>query len=84
MSIRRRGNGFEAARIEAGRRVRRLWPSRTEALAWERSGGRIRLALPTLKEILTVAQQAFSFAKPSDQDWIFGKTALELYSNLKN
>ena len=37
----------------------------------------------TLKEILTAAQQAFSFAKSSDQDWIFGKTALELYPSLK-
>lgn len=38
----------------------------------------------TLKEILTAAQRAFSFAKSSDQDWIFGKTALELYPSLKN
>jgi predicted TIM-barrel fold metal-dependent hydrolase len=38
----------------------------------------------TLKEILGAAQKAFSFAKASDQDWIFGKTALELYPVLKN
>jgi len=38
----------------------------------------------TLKEILTAAQKAFSFAKSSDQDWIFGRTALELYPKLKN
>ena len=33
----------------------------------------------TLAEILGAARNAFSFAKPSDQDWIFGKTAQELY-----
>jgi len=33
----------------------------------------------TLAEILGAARSAFSFAKPSDQDWIFGKTAQELY-----
>jgi predicted TIM-barrel fold metal-dependent hydrolase len=38
----------------------------------------------TLKQILTTAQKAFSFAKSSHQDWIFGKTALELYPRLKN
>lgn len=38
----------------------------------------------TLKEILGAAQKAFSFARASDQDWIFGKTALELYPVLKN
>jgi predicted TIM-barrel fold metal-dependent hydrolase len=37
----------------------------------------------TLKEILTAAQRAFSFAKSSDQDWVFGRTALELYPRLK-
>jgi hypothetical protein len=36
-----------------------------------------------MKEILTAAQKAFSFAKSSDQDWIFGKTALTLYPSLK-
>jgi L-fuconolactonase len=33
----------------------------------------------TLAEILGAARNAFSFAKPSDQDWIFGKTAQILY-----
>jgi L-fuconolactonase len=33
----------------------------------------------TLAEILGAARNAFSFAKPSDQDWIFGKSAQELY-----
>jgi predicted TIM-barrel fold metal-dependent hydrolase len=33
----------------------------------------------TLPEILGAARQAFSFATPSDQDWIFGKTAQLLY-----
>jgi predicted TIM-barrel fold metal-dependent hydrolase len=33
----------------------------------------------TLAEILSAARTAFSFARPSDQDWIFGKTALALY-----
>jgi predicted TIM-barrel fold metal-dependent hydrolase len=41
-------------------------------------------SIGTLKEILIAAQEAFSFAKSSDQDWIFGKTALELYPRLKN
>jgi L-fuconolactonase len=36
----------------------------------------------TLKEILGAARKTFSFAKPSDQDWIFGKTALTLYPSL--
>jgi predicted TIM-barrel fold metal-dependent hydrolase len=38
----------------------------------------------TLKEILGAAQQAFSFAGTSDREWIFGKTALELYPKLKS
>jgi predicted TIM-barrel fold metal-dependent hydrolase len=38
----------------------------------------------TLKEILIAAQKAFSFAKASDQDWIFGKTAQILYPRLKD
>jgi predicted TIM-barrel fold metal-dependent hydrolase len=33
----------------------------------------------TLKEILGAARKTFSFVKASDQDWIFGKTALTLY-----
>ena len=38
----------------------------------------------TMKEILTAAQKAFSFAKSTDQDWIFGKTALAIYPRLKD
>jgi predicted TIM-barrel fold metal-dependent hydrolase len=38
----------------------------------------------TMKEILTAAQKAFSFAKSGDQDWIFGTTALSLYPKLKD
>jgi hypothetical protein len=37
-----------------------------------------------MKEILGHAQKAFSFAKASDQDWIFGKTAQVLYPSLKD
>jgi predicted TIM-barrel fold metal-dependent hydrolase len=33
----------------------------------------------TLSEILGAARKAFSFAKQSDQDWVFGKTAQLLY-----
>jgi L-fuconolactonase len=33
----------------------------------------------TLSEILAAARKAFSFAKESDQDWIFAKTAEVLY-----
>ena len=36
----------------------------------------------TLSEILVAARAAFSFAKESDQDWIFGKTAQILYPSL--
>ncbi len=36
----------------------------------------------TLAEILAAARRAFSFAKESDQDWIFGKTATALYPAL--
>jgi L-fuconolactonase len=39
-------------------------------------------SLGTLSEILGAARQAFSFAKESDQDWIFGKTAQILYPSL--
>jgi predicted TIM-barrel fold metal-dependent hydrolase len=35
-----------------------------------------------LSEILGAARKAFSFAKESDQDWIFGKTAQILYPRL--
>jgi L-fuconolactonase len=36
----------------------------------------------TLSEILGAARQAFSFAKDTDQEWIFGKTAQALYPAL--
>jgi predicted TIM-barrel fold metal-dependent hydrolase len=36
----------------------------------------------TLSQILGDARKAFSFAKASDQDWIFGETALTLYPAL--
>ena len=36
----------------------------------------------TLKEILGAARKTFSFVRASDQDWIFGKTALTLYPSL--
>lgn len=51
-----------------------------ERIAW---GSNFPNSVGTLKEILVAAQKAFSFAKASDQDWIFGKTALELYPKLK-
>jgi L-fuconolactonase len=41
-------------------------------------------SIGTVKEILNAAQKAFSFAKPSEQDCIFGKTALVLYPGLKD
>src|ERR1700726_2947987 len=36
----------------------------------------------TLSEILETARKAFSFAKASDQEWIFGRTAQALYPAL--
>ena len=35
-------------------------------------------------QILGKAQKAWSFASASDRDWVFGKTALELYPKLKD
>jgi L-fuconolactonase len=52
-----------------------------ERIGW---GSNFPNSVGTLKQILNAAQQAFSFAKSSDQDWIFGKTALELYPRLKS
>jgi predicted TIM-barrel fold metal-dependent hydrolase len=51
-----------------------------ERIGW---GSNFPNSIGTMKEILTAAQKAFSFAKSSDQDWIFGKTALSLYPSLK-
>jgi predicted TIM-barrel fold metal-dependent hydrolase len=50
-------------------------------IAW---GSNFPNSVGTLKEILGAARKAFSFARPSDQDWVFGKTALELYPTLKD
>ena len=38
----------------------------------------------TLAEILGKAQAALAFASASDREWIFGKTALELYPSLRD
>jgi predicted TIM-barrel fold metal-dependent hydrolase len=48
-------------------------------IAW---GSNFPNSVGTLSEILSAVRQAFSFAKPSDQDWIFGKTAVTLYPAL--
>jgi predicted TIM-barrel fold metal-dependent hydrolase len=48
-------------------------------IAW---GSNFPNSVGTLSEILDAARKAFSFAKASDQDWIFGKTALTLYPTL--
>jgi L-fuconolactonase len=48
-------------------------------IAW---GSNFPNSVGTLSEILGAARKAFSFAKGSDQDWIFGKTALTLYPAL--
>jgi L-fuconolactonase len=48
-------------------------------IAW---GSNFPNSVGTLSEILAAARKAFSFAKASDQDWIFGKTALTLYPAL--
>ena len=52
-----------------------------ERIAW---GSNFPNSEGTMKEILTAAQKAFSFAKASDQDQIFGKTAQALYPVLKD
>jgi predicted TIM-barrel fold metal-dependent hydrolase len=52
-----------------------------ERIAW---GSNFPNSIGTMKEILAAAQKAFSFAKASDQDWIFGKTAQTLYPVLKD
>jgi predicted TIM-barrel fold metal-dependent hydrolase len=48
-------------------------------IAW---GSNFPNSVGTLSELLGAARTAFSFAKDSDQDWIFGKTALALYPKL--
>jgi len=52
-----------------------------ERISW---GSNFPNSTGTLKEILTTAQKVFSFAKPSEQDQIFGKTAQVLYPTLKD
>jgi L-fuconolactonase len=56
-----------------GKLIDRFGASR---IAW---GSNFPNSVGTLSEILGEARKAFSFAKQSDQDWIFGKTALALY-----
>lgn len=48
-------------------------------IAW---GSNFPNSVGTLSEILGTARRAFAFAKESDQDWIFGKTAQTLYPAL--
>src|SRR3974377_952351 len=48
-------------------------------IAW---GSNFPNSVGTLQEILEAARRALAFLKGSDQDWIFGKTALELYPAL--
>jgi L-fuconolactonase len=48
-------------------------------IAW---GSNFPNSVGTMAEILGAARKAFSFAKASDQDWVFGKTALTLYPSL--
>jgi predicted TIM-barrel fold metal-dependent hydrolase len=50
-------------------------------IAW---GSNFPNSIGTLSEILNAARKALSFAKGSDQDYIFGKTALSLYPSLKD
>lgn len=50
-------------------------------IAW---GSNFPNSVGTLAEILGAARKAFSSAKASDQDWIFGKTAQGLYPSLKD
>ncbi len=50
-------------------------------IAW---GSNFPNSVGTLAEILGAARRAFSAAKASDQDWIFGKTAQTLYPVLKD
>ncbi len=45
-------------------------------IAW---GSNFPNSVGTLSEILGAARQAFAFAKETDREWIFGKTALTLY-----
>jgi L-fuconolactonase len=53
----------------------------SQRIAW---GSNFPNSVGTLAEILGAARKAFAFAKPFDQDWIFGKTAQVLYPVLKD
>ena len=50
-------------------------------IAW---GSNFPATAGTLADILGKAQAALSFASTADREWIFGKTALELYPRLKD
>lgn len=50
-------------------------------IAW---GSNFPNSTGTLAEILGAARRSFAFASASDQDFIFSKTALALYPNLKD
>ena len=59
-----------------GKIVDTFGPSR---IAW---GSNFPNSIGSMAEILSAAQKAFAFVRPSDQDWIFGKTAQTLYPAL--
>jgi L-fuconolactonase len=50
-------------------------------IAW---GSNFPNSIGTLSEIINAARKAFSFANATDQDYIFGKTALSLYPSLED
>ena len=50
-----------------------------ERIAW---GSNFPNSVGTMTDILGAARKAFAFAKASNQDWVFGKTALALYPTL--
>jgi L-fuconolactonase len=50
-----------------------------QRIAW---GSNFPNSVGTLAEILGAARKAFSFAKDSDQEWVFGNTAKTLYPTL--
>jgi predicted TIM-barrel fold metal-dependent hydrolase len=52
-----------------------------DRIAW---GSNFPATAGTLADILRQAQGALAFASSADRDWIFGKTALELYPSLKD
>jgi predicted TIM-barrel fold metal-dependent hydrolase len=52
-----------------------------ERVAW---GSNFPNSPGTLKEIFAACQKAFDFATSTEKDWVYGKTALELYPVLKD